>query len=245
MKRAFKIIIITAASIIIVAAIAFCGYMAINHWDLSVIGNNKYQTRSVAIEEGFGNISIDCDTADVSFYPSEDGKCSVVFYEPKNETHIVRIEKDTLFITKTDTKKWYERIMFSSLKSPAVKMYLPQPTYAALIIKDSAGDITLPEGFTFESIDISTDTGNAVCCASATGLISVKSDTGSIRLKNVSAGELKLGVCAFCLLRGECGNKRSNWRNLSDRYFMQKHCFKRKHRRYYTGKRRCFGIRND
>ena len=194
MKRTAKIIIITAAIIIVVGAVAFCGFMAVNHWDFSVLGINEYQTRTVAIEEGFGNISIDCGTEDVFVLPSENGKCSVVFYEPENEKHLVLVEKDTLSVTRTDTKKWYERILLSSSKNQSITLYLPHPTYAALLIKNSTGDITLPEGFTFESVDISADTGNIECCSSASGLISIKNDTGGIRCENISAAEINIDV---------------------------------------------------
>ena len=194
MKRTTKIWLIAAALLIVVGGAIFCGTMLKTGWDFSAFGSPYYETRTASVDEEFNNIYISCSTEDVSFLPSDDGRCSVVFYEAQKEEHVASVENGTLSIRRIDTRKWYEKISFFSFDTPKITVYLPQEAYNGLTVKGSTGDVTLPKDFSFEVIDISVSTGDVGCFASASGQIQITADTGDIRCEELAAGELELSV---------------------------------------------------
>lgn len=194
MKRTTKIWLIAAALLIVVGGAIFSGTMLKTGWDFSAFGSPYYETRTASVDEEFNNIYISCSTEDVSFLPSDDGRCSVVFYEAQKEEHVASVENGTLSIRRIDTRKWYEKISFFSFDTPKITVYLPQTACDSLSVKGNTEDVTLPKDFSFADIDISVSTGDVRCEASASGMIRIEADTGDITCENMSAGELKLSV---------------------------------------------------
>ncbi len=80
--------------------------------------NVKYETNSYTIKEGFEHLNIDGALEDVTFRLSDDGACRVVCYEQEKMKHNARVNDNTLDITGTDTREWYERIALFSFDSP-------------------------------------------------------------------------------------------------------------------------------
>ena len=193
MKKATKCLLLAAAVLVLIGTLIFVGAMAKNHWDFTSFGSVDYETQTYEIHEGFENISIASDTADLQFLPSEDGQCRVTVYALQAVSHAVSVQEGTLTIETQDTRNWYERIAFS-FDASKITVYLPQSDYAALMIEDSTGEITIPKDFSFASIRISADTGSVACDASASGAVQIATDTGNICVENVSAGELTLAV---------------------------------------------------
>ena len=185
--------LIIAISLILIGGIIFSFVMSQLNWDFTKLSTSKYVTNSYDINDSFKNISIDTDTADIVFVPSETQKCSVVCYEYNNEKHTVKIEDDTLVIKRNDTRKWYECIGIN-FGTPKITVYVPQGEYGNFSVKTSTGDVTIPETYTFESVDVSVSTGNVNCLASALGKIKIKSSTGNIRVENISADTLDLST---------------------------------------------------
>lgn len=193
MSKSTKIWLIIATSLILVGCIIFGCVMAMLKWDFTKLSTNKYETNSYEINDDYKNISVVTNTADISFVPSENSKCSVVCYEQKNVKHSVTVKDDTLVIEVVDTKKWYEHISIN-FGTPKITVYIPQGEYGALSVKSNTGDVEIPENFKFESIDISVSTGDAKNYASASEVIKIKTSTGAVRVENVSAGTLDLSV---------------------------------------------------
>ena len=193
MSKAIKIWLVIAASLVLIGGIVFSGVMAMLKWDFTKLSTNKYVTNEYEINESFSAISIDVDTTDVKFVPSEDSKCSVSCYEQTNMKHSVTVKDGTLTIKVIDARKWYEHIGIG-FNSPSITVYIPKGEYGQLLLKSDTGDVEIPKEFKFEKIDISTDTGDVKNYASASGSIKIKTDTGDVCVENISAAEFDVSV---------------------------------------------------
>ncbi|MBO7352365.1 MAG: DUF4097 family beta strand repeat protein, partial [Candidatus Methanomethylophilaceae archaeon] len=193
MKKATKIWLIAATSLIVVGAILSIAVLAIKGWDMSVIGSSKVETTTFDIKDDFQNISIQSDTEDVVFVQSSDGKCQVTFVEQEGVRPIAEVKNGTLTIGTEDNRKWVDHISFMS-KSPSITIALPKLVYGSLAIDETTGDIYLPAGFQFDSIDIKLTTGDVECGTSASGQIRIHADTGDLTVNGVSANVLDLTV---------------------------------------------------
>ncbi len=193
MSKKTKIWLIIAASLVLVGLMILGGVMTVLKWDFTKLSTHKYETNNYEISEDYNNISIKIDTADVVFIPSKNGETSVVCKEHENLRHSVSLKDETLVIELNDTRKWYEYIGIN-FGVPKITVYMPAAEYGNLFIKESTGNIDLPKEFSFESIDISTSTGNVKCRASASGSVKIKTSTGDIYTENMSVGELDLAV---------------------------------------------------
>ena len=193
MGRKIKAWLIAAALLMIIGLVPCVLILAANGWDFSKLDSVKYDTKTYEINEKFGSISIKTDTSDIVFLPSEDEKCKVVCYEEEKVKHSVSLEGGVLTVNSVDTRKWYDYIGIYS-KSTKITVYLPEDNYSSLVIKESTGDIDIPNNFKFESIDVSLDTGDVKCYASASGAIKITATTGDVSVANISAALLELSV---------------------------------------------------
>lgn len=193
MKKTTKIWLITAASLVLIGCIIFAVVMSMLKWDFKKLSTFKYEKNTYEISEEFNSISMNTDAADITFMLSNDGKCSVDCYEPKNAKHSVTIKDDALFIEKIDNKPWYKNIGIN-FSSPKITVYLPKTEYTSLFIKESTGDIEIPKDFIFQNVDISLSTGDVEFYASASESVKIKANTGDIEVENISAGSLDLSV---------------------------------------------------
>lgn len=192
-KNAIVLWLIIAAVLVITGAVMFIGVMMTLNWDFSKLSTVKYETNSYFINDGFKNISINTNTADVVFLPSDDGACRIVCDEEKKLKHTVSVSDGVLTVSVTDTRKWYEYIGIS-WGTPKITVYLPDMQYGTLVIKDSTGDVEIPGVFGFDSIDVVSSTGDVSCGASVLQSIGIKLSTGDICIENLSAGALALDV---------------------------------------------------
>lgn len=193
MKKTTKIWLITAALLVLVGCMIWAGVMTMFKWDFTKLSTVKYETNEHDIREEFSNISIETDTADLTFALSDDGRCRVECYEESKLTHSVTVQEDTLVIKMTNEKSWYDYIGIS-FGSPKITVYLPKAAYAALSVCESTGDIKIPQEFTFESVDIVLSTGDVDFSAAASKRMKIKTSTGDIRVENSSADSLDLSV---------------------------------------------------
>ncbi len=193
MRKATRIWLIIAVSLVLIGCIIFGGVMSMLKWDFTKLSTSNYETNNYEINENYSNISIVTDTADIVFLPAENSKPSVVCHEQKNMKHSVTVKDDTLVIEVVDTRKWYEYIGIN-FGTPKITVYIPQGEYSTLLVKSDTGNVEIPKDLTFESIDISGSTGNVKNYASALENIKIKRTTGKISAENISAGSLDLSV---------------------------------------------------
>lgn len=193
MGKTTKIWLVTAAFLVLAGCVLWAGVMAVYQWDFTELSTDQYETKIYEISEDFYGISMDTDTADITFVLSEDAKCRVVCSEQKNVTHSVEVKEGTLVIKTVDSRKWYEHIGIH-WGSPKITVHLPKEEYASLFVRENTGDIDIPSSFQFESVDLSLSTGHVRISASASDAMKIKTNTGSIRVENAYAGALDLSV---------------------------------------------------
>ena len=193
MKKAGIWLIIAAFLVLIGGMIFTVAMMGVN-WDFSSFGGS-YETRTIQIEEAFRDISVMTNTADISFLPSEDGRCKAVFQDSKKEWHSASVEDGTLSIIANlsrNPKDLMEFLLGSG--SPKVTLYLPEKEYNTLFIEEDTGDIAIPKDFSFEKIEIKVTTGDVSCNASSKGAVSIATSTGDISVEGSSAKAYALAV---------------------------------------------------
>lgn len=193
MRNAMKIWLIAAAFLVVIGLIMFVVAMFLCEWDFLKLSTSKYETNTRTVTEDFRNISVNTDTADITFALSGDGTCRVECYEDEKEKHSVTVQNDTLVIKTVNEKAWYDYIGIN-LRSPKLTVYLPETEYTSLSVRESTGDVEISGELQFLNMDISLSTGNVRVFASASNLMKIKTGTGSIRIENVSAGTLDISV---------------------------------------------------
>ena len=193
MKRATKVWLITAVSLVLTGCILFAGVMSALGWDFARLSTVAYETNTHEVNEPFSDISLITDTANIIFAVSNDGKCRVECFEEENARHSVLVENGVLTVRVEEQKTWYDYIGFY-FGSPKITVRLPKTEYNALSIRESTGNVEIPRDFTLESADISLSTGDVDFSASARGAVKIKTSTGNIRAENISVGSLDISV---------------------------------------------------
>lgn len=194
MRKATVVWIIVASALVVLGGLLFVGAMSINKWNFRSLSTVRYETNMYEIADDFDEISVDTDTADITFLPSENENTKVVCYEDRRSIHSVYVRDGILTVESSKAKKWYHNITLINFDTPEITVYLPKTEYGALCIKESTGDIEISKDFRFESMDISTSTGDIKNYASVSGGMKIKASTGDISLENVAASEIELSV---------------------------------------------------
>lgn len=174
MKHKAKLFLILAALLVLIGGVVFGGTMRHLQWDFTKLSSVRMETNTYEIREDFQNISIQTDTADITFLPSDSAGCTVICYEEEKVRHSVAVESGTLVIQAVDIRKWFEHIGIR-FSTPKITVQLPRAAYGTLRVSSSTGDTQIPDAFQFSGIDIS-------------------QSTGDIRLDHVSAGSITLSV---------------------------------------------------
>lgn len=191
MNKTAKIWLTAGAILLLLGVALFVSAMAAGGWDLNKLGTAAYTTNTYEPGGDFQHISIDVDTAEIEFIPSEDGTCRVVCFEDEKVKHAVSVQNGTLTVKTVDTRKWYEHISVSFI-SPKLTVYLPQSAYGSLTVKTHTGDMTIPEDLSFESLTVKGDTCDVSCFASAREWVEIDLSTGDIALEGVTAERMEL-----------------------------------------------------
>ena len=180
------ILIIVAASLVLIGSCMFVVTMSIAKWDFSLLGTPLEATTHTPSED-FYSISVVTSSADVTFLPSEDESCRVVCVDQKNLTHSVTVVDGVLKIEKVDTRSWYDYISIFS-RPTGVTVYLPKSEYASLYVESFTSDVKLASGFTFGGIDIFLSTGDIDVEGISTGWLNLSVSTGSVSAKSINCG---------------------------------------------------------
>ena len=190
MIRSVKIWLVVASALVLTGIIIIGSVMTVLNWNFSKLTTSKIETTLHEISEDFSNIAVKTDTVGITFLPSEDGKCRVECYENVKANHSVTVSDGTLYINLENKRAWYDYIM--NFDSSKLSVYLPKTEYEALTVKNSTGNVTVSEDFSFSSADIALSTGNVSFSASTSGLVKIKTTTGRIDAKALTAGSMTL-----------------------------------------------------
>ena len=184
MRKSTKIWLLSSFSLILLGSITFTATACAVGWDFSKFSTTDFETTTHTLTESFQNLSIDIDTADITFLPSDNEECKVVCYEGVKQKHSVTVENNTLTIQQSDERVWYDHISIIGSGNTEIKVYLPQAQYIALTIETSTGDIKIPENFTFDSVNISGSTCDIEGSMAVTNSLIMKITTGDITVKS-------------------------------------------------------------
>ena len=112
-KSAWITMIVAGACILAGLACIAVGHALGGNKALTEGGKHMSKTVEAIYHESrdFDRIRIDAVAADVELIPSEDDKCRVMTKDSEYMEYSVRVVEDTLTVTVTDTRKWYERLM--------------------------------------------------------------------------------------------------------------------------------------
>ena len=191
MSKTTKIWLITATALVTLGAILFAGVMAQYDWDFTKLSTVTYTTNTYEVSDEFDKISINVDTTEIEFVPTENETCSIVSFEAEQVKHSATVQNGTLIISTVDTRKWYDHICIA-LGSPKMTVYLPQNEYASLIIETDTGDINIPKDFAFDKIGIDGDTSDVSCFAPVANVLDIELSTGDIIIDSITADQIKL-----------------------------------------------------
>ena len=191
MSKTVKIWLMTAAALVALGVILFAGVMANYDWDFTKLSTVTYVTNTYEVSDEFDKISINVDTTEIEFVPTENETCRIVCFEAEQVKHSATVQNGTLIISTVDTRKWYDHICIS-LGSPKMTVYLPQNEYALLFIETDTGDINIPKDFAFDKIEIDGDTSEVDCFASVADLLEIELRTGDIHIDSITAEQVNL-----------------------------------------------------
>lgn len=191
MSKAIKIWLITAASLVVSGLVIFTGVMAVYNFDFTKLSTVKYETNTYEVNGDFDKISIDVDTTEIKFVPSDDEECRIVCFETEKVKYSAVVQNETLKIDLTDTRKWYDYIGVF-LENPNMTVYLPQDEYVSLLINTDTGAVDIPKNFTFENLEIKGNTADVQCLASVSNSMEIKTETGKIDVGSIAANEISL-----------------------------------------------------
>jgi len=191
MSRKTKVWLMLAALLIVIGSILFVGVMTLLNWDFTKLSTSEFETNEYEIAENYQHISVATKTADIVLLPSDSAKTTVICYEQVNMKHTVSVKDGVLKIHVEDTRKWYEYIGISFL-TPKITVYVPQGEYGDLTIHSATGNVEIPAGFGFQSMNISVSTG-AVSVSGATcyGDIGIYVTTGRASITDVRCDTLR------------------------------------------------------
>lgn len=189
MKTSKKIVIIVAVAMIVGGLAISVSALAMLDFDFTKMNTIAFVTNTYEIDEEISSISVNGAECDVRIIPSEDGHCKVVCQESDKISHSIGVENNKLIIERHDNRKWYEHIgvYWGDME---VAIYLPQGEYDDLYAKNLSGDIDIPEGFSFESAEVQSTSGNVRFHAAVSGELSAQSTSGEVYIGNSAPTKL-------------------------------------------------------
>lgn len=193
MNRGAKKIYITAAILFAVGAVIFLGALVSVDFEPSKFSTQKYETKTVEFYDDFENIIVEVEDSTVTFVPSEEEVCKVECLERENLKHSAKIQEGTLRISYMDNRKWHNYLGIN-YQSPAVTVYLPKEEYTSLFVETSSGDVEIPDGFRFETVEISGTTSNITCYAPGSTSVELNTSSGDITLRSMESETVRLSA---------------------------------------------------
>lgn len=189
MCKKTKFWLIASACLIIFGGIIFSIAGFLVGWDFSKLSTAKKEANSYEITQEFSDIKIETNSANIEFLPSTDGKTKLVCYENVKQKHVASVVDGVLTVCVINEYKWYDYVGLD-FSSPKITFYLVQTEYDKLLIKTDTGDINIPKEFSFNSIEVSVDTGEVNSSALVSEDIKISISTGSTILTDVNCKNL-------------------------------------------------------
>lgn len=110
MNKSSKKWFVIAVALISVGMISFSAVMIASGWDFSKLSTVQYETNTHFVLDEFNSISVDSQTADIIFAPSNDGRCKIICYESESAKHRVLVQDGTLTVLENNEKSGLNRL---------------------------------------------------------------------------------------------------------------------------------------
>lgn len=193
MSRCGKIWLAVATALVVIGFVIFVGALALVKFDFVRLSTQKYRADSYEFNGDFENISINADTAAVTFVPSNDDSCRVECLAEEKLRYSAEIRDNTLIIDTVDNRKWYDYIGIS-LQSPEITVYLPREVYTSLCIKTQTGNVEISDRYSFQTVAITASTSNIDCRAQVSKSIEIGTQTGRIAVGSTQPDIIKVSA---------------------------------------------------
>lgn len=191
MKKAVKAALITAAVLIAAGVGLMCLSLLQIGFDLNALNSMKFETVTHWVTEPFTDLNIQVTESNIRLVPSSDGQCRVECRDSEQLVHTVAVKDGALTVTRTDTRRWYQRIGIY-WGDMTVTVYLPERVYGALLLKSVSGDVTVPAGFAFSEAALQSTSGNVAFAGTVQGRLWAQTTSGDLVLGGVTGGAVEL-----------------------------------------------------
>lgn len=186
MKKREKIWKIIAVCCIGVGIIVSVSAMAAVGFDFTKFSSTKYELETCVVEEPFENIEIQTDWQDIRLLPSETPECKVVYAGNETLTYTVKVESGTLKINTEEHREWYQYLSnFNFGDYTDVTLYLPEKDYQSLSVSTSSGNLSLLAAVSGD-LNAESSSGEIKVEGGASGNIHVQTGSGNLLLKQCS-----------------------------------------------------------
>lgn len=189
MKKSVKIALVVAACLVGVGILVLLAAAACIKFNFGIAFSHvgAGQTRTHESSNDFENVVIDVVESDVRVLRSSNGEFQVVCKESDRVYHEVYVEDGILCVTRTDTRRWFERFGFYEM---SVIVYLPDECYGSIEASSNSGDVCVGEGLAFSSAQIKSTSGDVSFGAKTDGSVSLKTTSGEIEMRGCDVGTL-------------------------------------------------------
>lgn len=154
---------------------------------LNALDTRNLQARSYTVDEEFSSVKIVESSSNVYILPTKDKTCRVECYEGEKTHYDVRVENDTLNITRRDRHNFIEFGIFS--EAP-LTVYLPENEYDAIDVSTASGDVEFGGAFTADKVNIDTASGDMSVSSLSCKKLTADGASADIELNNVDCEEL-------------------------------------------------------
>ncbi len=154
-------------------------------FDFTKMNTINFTTNTYSIDQAFTSISVEGAECDIRLLISENDTCKVVCTESDKISHSVTVKDNTLTISRSDTRRWYEHIgiYWGSME---IEIYLPQTEYESLYALSLSGNIEIPRDFSFSEAEIHNTSGNVNFSAAVKNDLSINTVSGDITLADIT-----------------------------------------------------------
>lgn len=145
-------------------------------------GEGNYETKTYEITATFDQIAVTTDITDIELAAADEKQCKVVCDEAEGRENSAEVQDGTLVIKSQDNRQWFDRLVSFSMRSPKIRVYLPQKMYSSLTIDTDTGDVIIPQGMEFGKAEIKGDTSDVSCLADIKDSVEINCGTGDVVL---------------------------------------------------------------
>lgn len=192
MKKSRKIAVITAAAFITAGLIISLAAIFSAGFDFSKFNTDTLKEKIYTAPGEFHNIEINCAEFDIQILPSQDETCKIISWEGEELENSVEVENDTLKISNSNKRKWYEKINITIGQARTVTVYLPKrdDAYGALAANSSSGNITLSADLEFESVNLISASGDISAEFTKTYILYLQSTSGNVKADSTATSSI-------------------------------------------------------